>query len=118
MKRLGIAEALREAIRQEMKRDERVFCIGEDIAIPGGWGGAFTVTLGLEKDFEEGKKNKNQPFELSDSYKRMDKGVFGRLLNKGIINLKEYEAIKVKKGKIYKAGQQMNKKQPRELIEA
>ena len=43
MKRLSIAEALREGIRQEMARDERVFCIGEDIAIPGGWGGAFTV---------------------------------------------------------------------------
>ena len=53
MKRVGIAEALREAIRQEMARDERVFCIGEDIAIPGGWGGAFTVTLGLEKDFPD-----------------------------------------------------------------
>ncbi|MFC1677695.1 alpha-ketoacid dehydrogenase subunit beta [Planctomycetota bacterium] len=53
MKRLGIAEALRGAIRQEMFRDERVFCIGEDIAIPGGWGGAFTVTLGLEEDFED-----------------------------------------------------------------
>jgi pyruvate dehydrogenase E1 component beta subunit len=36
-----------------MTRDERVFCIGEDIAIPGGWGGAFTVTLGLEKDFPD-----------------------------------------------------------------
>src|SRR5688572_6452643 len=32
-----------------MTRDERVFCIGEDIGVPGGWGGAFTVTLGLEK---------------------------------------------------------------------
>ena len=53
MKRLGIAEALRECIRREMQRDERVFCIGEDIAIPGGWGGAFTVTLGLEKHFPE-----------------------------------------------------------------
>ena len=53
MKRLTIAEALREAIRQEMARDERVFCIGEDIAIPGGWGGAFTVTLGLEKEFPD-----------------------------------------------------------------
>ena len=53
MKRFGIAEALREGIRQEMARDERVFCIGEDIAIPGGWGGAFTVTLGLEKDFPD-----------------------------------------------------------------
>jgi pyruvate/2-oxoglutarate/acetoin dehydrogenase E1 component len=51
MKRLGIAEALREAITEEMERDERVFCIGEDIAVPGGWGGAFTVTLGLEKKF-------------------------------------------------------------------
>jgi pyruvate dehydrogenase E1 component beta subunit len=36
-----------------MARDERVFCIGEDIGIPGGYGGAFTVTLGLEKDFRD-----------------------------------------------------------------
>lgn len=50
-KRLGIAEALREAIAEEMERDENVFCIGEDIAIPGGWGGAFTVTLNLEQKF-------------------------------------------------------------------
>jgi pyruvate/2-oxoglutarate/acetoin dehydrogenase E1 component len=53
MKRLSIAEALRETIAQEMRRDKRVFCIGEDIAIPGGWGGAFTVTLGLEKEFHD-----------------------------------------------------------------
>ena len=53
MKRLGIAEALRECIRREMSRDEHVFCIGEDIAIPGGWGGAFTVTLGLEEHFPD-----------------------------------------------------------------
>ena len=52
-KRLGIAEALREAIAEEMRRDQRVFCIGEDIGIPGGWGGAFTVTLGLEKEFAD-----------------------------------------------------------------
>jgi pyruvate/2-oxoglutarate/acetoin dehydrogenase E1 component len=51
--KLGIAEALRKAIHGEMARDERVFCIGEDIGIPGGYGGAFTVTLGLEKDFRE-----------------------------------------------------------------
>jgi acetoin:2,6-dichlorophenolindophenol oxidoreductase subunit beta len=53
MKNMCIAEALRETIRSEMRRDPRVFCIGEDIAIPGGWGGAFTVTLGLEKDFPD-----------------------------------------------------------------
>lgn len=51
--RLSIAEALRKAIHDEMQRDERVFCIGEDIGIPAGYGGAFTVTLGLEKDFRE-----------------------------------------------------------------
>jgi len=48
---MGIAEALREGIAEEMRRDPRVFCIGEDIGIPGGWGGAFTVTYGLEKEF-------------------------------------------------------------------
>jgi pyruvate/2-oxoglutarate/acetoin dehydrogenase E1 component len=50
-KRMGIAESLREAIAEEMERDSRVFCLGEDIGVPGGWGGAFTVTLGLEKRF-------------------------------------------------------------------
>jgi pyruvate/2-oxoglutarate/acetoin dehydrogenase E1 component len=53
MKRQAIAEALRDAIAEEMERDETVFCIGEDIAVPGGWGGAFTVTLGLEKRFPD-----------------------------------------------------------------
>ncbi|NCO32563.1 MAG: hypothetical protein AUJ92_18270 [Armatimonadetes bacterium CG2_30_59_28] len=53
VKRMGIAEALREALAEEIERDERVFLIGEDIGIPGGWGGAFTVTLGLEKKFPD-----------------------------------------------------------------
>src|SRR5215831_17757186 len=53
MKRQGIAEALRDGIAEEMERDPRVFCMGEDIAVPGGWGGAFTVTLGLEKQFPD-----------------------------------------------------------------
>lgn len=52
-RRLGIAEALREGIAEEMARDSRVFCIGEDIGIRGGWGGAFTVTLGLEERFQD-----------------------------------------------------------------
>ena len=53
MKRQGIAESLRDAIAEEMERDSTVFCIGEDIAVPGGWGGAFTVTLGLEDKFPD-----------------------------------------------------------------
>lgn len=51
MAQMSIAEALRQAIREEMLRDERVFCIGEDIGIPGGFGGAFTVTQGLSAEF-------------------------------------------------------------------
>jgi pyruvate/2-oxoglutarate/acetoin dehydrogenase E1 component len=46
-----IAKALRLAITEEMRRDPTVICIGEDIGIPGGWGGAFTVTWGLEREF-------------------------------------------------------------------
>ena len=51
MTQMSIAEALRQAIREEMRRDPRVFCIGEDIGVEGGFGGAFTVTLGLSKEF-------------------------------------------------------------------
>ena len=51
MAKMSIAEALRQAIREEMERDQRVFCIGEDIGVSGGWGGAFTVTLGLSDEF-------------------------------------------------------------------
>ena len=53
MAQMTIAEALRRGLREEMTRDERVFCIGEDIGVRGGFGGAFTVTLGLEKDFRD-----------------------------------------------------------------
>ena len=53
MKRQSIAEALRDAIAEEMERDPKVFCMGEDIGVPGGFGGAFTVTLGLEKRFPD-----------------------------------------------------------------
>ena len=51
MKQLTIAEALREALREEMLRDPNVFLIGEDIGIKGGWGGPFGVTRGLVDEF-------------------------------------------------------------------
>jgi pyruvate dehydrogenase E1 component beta subunit len=53
MKRQSIVEALRDGIIEEMERDPDVFCIGEDIGVPGGFGGAFTVTLGLEQRFPD-----------------------------------------------------------------
>ncbi len=50
-RRLTIGEALREAIAEEMRRDPSVFLIGEDIGVPGGFGGAFGVYLGLTDEF-------------------------------------------------------------------
>jgi pyruvate dehydrogenase E1 component beta subunit len=42
--------AIREALAEEMERDERVFLLGEDI---GSYGGAFKVTEGLVERFGE-----------------------------------------------------------------
>jgi pyruvate/2-oxoglutarate/acetoin dehydrogenase E1 component len=50
-RRLTIAEALREAIAEEMRRDESVFLLGEDVGVEGGFGGAFGVYLGLVEEF-------------------------------------------------------------------
>jgi pyruvate dehydrogenase E1 component beta subunit len=48
MREMTYAEAIREALRQEMQRDEHVFLMGEDIGV---YGGAFGVTLGLLDEF-------------------------------------------------------------------
>jgi pyruvate/2-oxoglutarate/acetoin dehydrogenase E1 component len=50
-RRLTIAQALREAVAEEMRCDESVFLIGEDIGVEGGFGGAFGVYLGLVEEF-------------------------------------------------------------------
>jgi pyruvate dehydrogenase E1 component beta subunit len=47
---LTYAEALNEALREEMRRDPTVFVMGEDVAIWGG-GGIFGVTKGLVEEF-------------------------------------------------------------------
>ena len=54
MKRLSIAESLREGIAEEMRRDPNVFCLGEDIAVAGGWGGASPSRLGSRKNSPTG----------------------------------------------------------------
>lgn len=41
-------EAISSALREEMRRDERVFCLGEDIGV---FGGAFKVTDGFVEEF-------------------------------------------------------------------
>jgi pyruvate dehydrogenase E1 component beta subunit len=43
-----IAQALRETLRQQMMRDNRVFILGQDV---GKFGGAYRVTEGLYEEF-------------------------------------------------------------------
>jgi pyruvate/2-oxoglutarate/acetoin dehydrogenase E1 component len=50
MREITYLEAIREALQQEMRRDDRVFLIGEDL---GKYGGAFGLTLGLLDEFGE-----------------------------------------------------------------
>ena len=41
-------EAIGQAMREEMRRDETVFLLGEDV---GTYGGAFKVNVGLLEEF-------------------------------------------------------------------
>ena len=45
---ISYLEAIREAMTQEMRRDERVFFMGEDIGV---YGGAFGVSMGMLDEF-------------------------------------------------------------------
>ncbi len=49
-KELTYLEAIREALQEEMRRDPKVFVLGEDV---GPYGGAFGATQGLYEEFGE-----------------------------------------------------------------
>ena len=50
MARITYREAVSQALREEMYRDERVFIMGEEI---GTWGGTYAVTRGFLDEFGE-----------------------------------------------------------------
>ena len=50
MREITYADAIREALSEEMRTDSRVFLLGEDIGI---YGGAFGVTKGMVQEFGE-----------------------------------------------------------------
>lgn len=50
MPEMRMRDALKQALREEMIRDERVFLMGEDI---GAYGGSYAVTAGLLEEFGE-----------------------------------------------------------------
>ena len=47
---ITVLEAIRDAMREEMRKDERVFIMGEDI---GARGGVFLATDGFLSEFGE-----------------------------------------------------------------
>ena len=52
MAEITFLEGLRQGLREEMERDDRVFILGEDV---GAYGGAFKVTEGFQKQFGEAR---------------------------------------------------------------
>jgi pyruvate dehydrogenase E1 component beta subunit len=50
MREITYAQAVKEAMSQEMQRDEKVFFMGEDIGV---YGGAFGVSAGMVAEFGE-----------------------------------------------------------------
>jgi 2-oxoisovalerate dehydrogenase E1 component beta subunit len=48
MAEMTYLQAISQGLREEMRRDERVFVIGEDVGV---YGGAFKVTLGFQEEF-------------------------------------------------------------------
>ncbi len=48
MRKITYREGVIEALREEMRRDERVYCLGEDIA---EFGGSYKTTVGLLQEF-------------------------------------------------------------------
>jgi pyruvate/2-oxoglutarate/acetoin dehydrogenase E1 component len=52
MAEMTYLQAISDGLREEMRRDESVFCLGEDI---GAFGGAFKVTDGFIEEFGAGR---------------------------------------------------------------
>jgi pyruvate/2-oxoglutarate/acetoin dehydrogenase E1 component len=48
MSEMTYLEAISDGLREEMRRDDSVFCLGEDIGV---FGGAFKVTAGFHEEF-------------------------------------------------------------------
>jgi pyruvate dehydrogenase E1 component beta subunit len=61
MARITYREAISQALREEMHRDERVFIMGEEVGV---WGGTYAVTRGFLDEFGD-KRVKDTPIAES-----------------------------------------------------
>ena len=76
MREITFSQALNEALREEMIRDEKVFLMGEDIGLHGG---AFGVTKNLVKEFGS-ERVRNSP--LSEA------GIAGIAVGAALLDMK------------------------------
>jgi len=81
MRELTYREAIREALREEMKRDASVFLIGEEIA---EYGGAYKVTLGLVDEFGHDRV-RNTPLA--------EAGIMGTALGAAVVGMRPVAEI-------------------------
>jgi pyruvate dehydrogenase E1 component beta subunit len=57
MAEINMRQAISDALREEMQRDEKVFILGEEVGV---WGGTYAVTKGFYDEFGE-KRVKDTP---------------------------------------------------------
>ena len=70
-KELSYLEAIREALVEEMRRDSKVFVLGEDV---GAYGGAFGVTQGLYDEFGEMRGHRHADLRVGDHRREHRRG--------------------------------------------
>lgn len=61
MATITVRQAISDALREEMKRDENVFILGEEVGV---WGGTYAVTRGFYDEFGE-KRVRDTPISES-----------------------------------------------------
>lgn len=81
MREITFLEAIREALRQEMELDEKVFILGEDV---GAFGGCFGVTAGL---FDQFGAERVMDTPISES------GIMGAALGAALMGLRPVPEI-------------------------
>lgn len=81
MRKISYREAIREALIEEMKQDETVFLLGEDIA---EFGGSYNVTQGLVHEFGK-DRIRNTPIAES--------GIIGAAIGSALVGLRPVAEI-------------------------
>src|SRR5574341_2408117 len=76
MRKITYREGVQEALREEMRRDERVYLLGEDIA---EFGGSYKTTQGLLQEFGK-ERVRNTPIS--------EAGIVGAALGAALMGLR------------------------------